>query len=325
MTEIIKVIDPQNDFLERTPKEQQIIDYYYKREWTRAAANSICQGEITSDFFRYAKDSADILYAYLQDGSIRGFAFVNTINYDNDPSEPLENWYLNLICISPDIKPRTRATANNSKKPSGKLLIEKIQEDAAQDSKGLKLRAIDTVITYYNKLGFKLSREDGKIIEHVDEKLSSLLAIQKQLNLFKLKKISLTPEEKTKLETDKLKIITSGRFMSAIPDYFTTLNKQGKEDTIELINEGFYMLAPKIQTFLSKSKVIKDSDSSLIELIHSKIEKTNHVNNLPGTKKKYKKKQSKKKQNKQSKNKQSKKKQNKQSKKKQKKQNKRNR
>ena len=117
MTEIIRVNDPQNFSLKRTPEEKKIVDAYYKREWVKAASSTICQGEISGDFYRYAKDSADILYSYLQDGSIRGFAFVNTINYDNDPSDPLDNWYLNLICISPDIKPKTRATANNSRKP----------------------------------------------------------------------------------------------------------------------------------------------------------------------------------------------------------------
>ncbi len=308
MTEIIRVDDPQNLSLTRTPDEKKVVDAYYKREWVKAAASSICQGEISGDFYRYAKDNADILYSYLQDGSIRGFAFVNTINYDVDPNEPLDNWYLNLICISPDIKPKTRATANNSKKPSGKTLIERIQHDAALVDKGLKLRAIDSVITYYNKLGFQLSREDGKLIEHVEEKLENLLVIQKQLNLDKLKKINLTFEEKSKLETDKLKIIMSGRFMSAIPDYFTTLNKDGKEATKDLINEGFYMFSPKIQTFLTESKPIKGTDTSLVDLIQTKIEPKNNKSNLPGKKKSSKKKSSKKQSKKPKKKKSSKKK-----------------
>ena len=66
MTEIIRVDDPQNFSLTRTPEEKKIVDAYYKREWVKAASSTICQGEISGDFYRYAKDSADILYSYLQ-------------------------------------------------------------------------------------------------------------------------------------------------------------------------------------------------------------------------------------------------------------------
>jgi hypothetical protein len=326
MIEIIRVNDPQNPSLKRTLKEQKVINDYYQRKWVKAAINTICQQGISADFYRYAKDSADILYSYTQDSSIRGFAFVNTINYDNDPIEPLDSWYLNLICISPDTKPQTRSKEQNSKKPSGKDLIERIKQDAAKENKNVKLRALDNVITYYSKIGFNLGREDGTIIERVDEKLASLLTIQKKLNLDKTKQKELTNEERDTLEKEKTKIITSGRFMSAIPDYFTTLNKEGKDATKELIDEGFYMFSPKIQQFLSESEPIKDQDSSLVDLIQYKqhynrvrntlsgYEANNERNNFPGMSKKQSKKQSKKKSKKQSK-KQSKKKSKKKSKK----------
>ena len=298
MIEIIRVNDPQNTSIKRTHIEQKIINDYYQRKWVKAATNTICQQGISPDFYRYAKASADILYSVKQDTTIRGFAYVNTINYDKDPIEPLDSWYLNLICISPDTKPNTRSKETNSKKPSGKDLIEIIKQDAAKEGKNIKLRALDNVITYYSKLGFKLGREDGTIIERIDEKLTRLLFIQKKLNLDKTKHNELNDKERETLEKEKMKIITSGRFMSSIPDYFTTLNKEGKEATKELIDEGFYMFSPKIQQFLYESKPIKDQDSSLIYLIQSKqpnniiinthdgYEANNERNNFPGTSKK---------------------------------------
>lgn len=114
-----------------------------------------CKGDVANDFVIYSLYNCDYLFVNISNDNIRGFACVTQID---------DYLYVDLIC-NLDYHPMT--TRSEYEKFKGKDMISKIIEKGKELSlRHIKLKAIESVITYYLYLGFKLlhnpSSELGK-------------------------------------------------------------------------------------------------------------------------------------------------------------------
>lgn len=196
------------------------------------ASNNFCHGEITAAFFEEALEEADILYKISiktkHGTNLRGFSMINT--HDSNGDE-LSEWYINLICISKYDGLTLRSGLNSKHKIAGRDLINAIIQDANQKGKDVKLKAVDNVIGYYFKLGFKLALPNGSEMKRFDYEMIKIL--------------SGLQRKKTKTNSNLAKInsiLKNPRLTSAVEYYWSVLSTDGKEAADKLIENGYTMV-----------------------------------------------------------------------------------
>ena len=226
------------------------------------AVSGFCHDQIGSTFFEIAKLQADIAFiSTINTGSglnVRGFALVNTMNYEEDETKPSDTWYINLVCMAKAYQgPTLRNGLGYYESPTGQELINHILYKAAKAGKRVSLNAIDTVIGYYgHKFNFELATKRDETIISANKSLNDLAEIQKQLNKHEIGKDILDSHTKKMLEERKAKILRSGSFKSATKDFFTKLDKKGHEAVENAGHtEGWYMISPELDTEFIKDIV----------------------------------------------------------------------
>lgn len=124
---------------------------YYSQEILKNARVQFCQGKIGEQFIYETLQECDYLFVHKFENDIRGFA---TIYYYSDNANKTY-LYINLICNSIFHSMKTRAT-KDLRRIGGKAIIERVMQLAQQlGCDYVKLSAIDAVIPYYYKLGFR--------------------------------------------------------------------------------------------------------------------------------------------------------------------------
>jgi hypothetical protein len=136
--------------LERGPDEVEL-DHYI--EGIKGSAyHTLCQQKIGGEFIKESLDTCDYLFVHKYGEDIRGFATVKDFNGDDDA----KYLYIDLICNS-GWGMETRSTSDVSGARAGaRAIIDKIIEKGRElHASYIKLNAIDLVISYYWKLGFR--------------------------------------------------------------------------------------------------------------------------------------------------------------------------
>ena len=268
-----------------TTDEKEIQEWLPSSQYT---VSGFCHDQIGSTFFEIAKLQADIAFiSTINTGSglnVRGFALVNTMNYEEDEVEPSDTWYINLVCMAKAYQgPALRSRLGIVKSPTGQDLINHILYKAAEAGKRVSLNAIDTVIGYYGlNFKFELATKRNETIISANEKLNDLAGIQKMLNNHENEKDTLDSRTLELLEERKSKILSSGSFKSATQNYFRKLDKEGHEAVENAgYTEGWYMISPELDTEFIKDIVRRK------ELEYSEVPYIDKI--FPGSKQKNKK------------------------------------
>ena len=140
-----------NDLLRVIDDEYEL--EYYKEKFTTKEILTICKGDIGEEFVDIEKKNADYIVIHYSNAgteNIRGFAFVNVLR-----NKETKYLYISLICNISDHKMVRRS--EKTSKLGGRNIIEAVINIAKKNNiTRIKLSAIDTVITYYKKLGFDL-------------------------------------------------------------------------------------------------------------------------------------------------------------------------
>ena len=228
------------------------------QEWlpsSQYAVSGFCHNQIGSTFFEVAKLQADIAFISTIEThngvNIRGFALVNTMNYEEDEVEPSDTWYINLVCMGKQYSgPTLRSRLGVAKSPTGQDLINHILYKAAEAGKRVSLNAIDSVIGYYGvKFKFVLATKRNETIISANKRLNDLAGIQKIMNNHENGKDTLDSHTLEMLDRRKNKILSSGSFKSATQNYFRKLDKEGHEAVENAGHtEGWYMISPELDT-----------------------------------------------------------------------------
>jgi len=164
-----------------------LYDYYKDRVLRHGF--KICMKKISVGFIKESLDMCDYLiihrYTYTEEGDepgIRGFACIQEIT---DPDEYL---YVDLICNYPYHKMKTRV-GDTMIRYGGKHMLETVRELAViKGVPKVKLSALDDVITYYSRFGYKF--DDDRIREEKGKELvKALREAQKTKNEEETKKI----------------------------------------------------------------------------------------------------------------------------------------
>ena len=201
-----------------------------------------CREQIGKEYAKESlEDRASKIYVLKNSkGEIRGFASV--IIYNNSKNK---YYYIDLICTAEYHKMKTRA---NIDKVSGKDLMNKIIEDAVKDkAQYIKLKAIESVISYYNIVfGFNFKNK----VYNLEEK-------QKETNL--IKELIKVQNESKKLKEEGItqRFLKSKReFIKAIEGYYTEADLRQRLATpnfSDKIENGFTMYK-QLQNFTGKGK-----------------------------------------------------------------------
>jgi hypothetical protein len=146
------------------PDELANLQYYIDRIKTNART-ILCQKMIGEQFAEDSLDNCDLLFVHEYDGDIRGFA---TVKYYIDPRDATkEYFYIDLICNAPWHSMATRSVSDmneaygdqaNQVRMGAKDIIDKIVEVGKTNAYRIsfvQLKAIDSVISYYWRLGFR--------------------------------------------------------------------------------------------------------------------------------------------------------------------------
>ena len=113
-----------------------------------------CQDMVSSNFIEEAFQKADIVYIAIVNKKPRCFACVN----DRE-----DHYYIDLICCAPYSRVRTRH-GYIEQKLTGKNILEQIRRDAIHHRKKyIKLSALEGVITYYHRYGYRFIRRCGDV------------------------------------------------------------------------------------------------------------------------------------------------------------------
>ena len=133
---------------------------------------SYCKGEVGNEFVLQSINTCDYLFVNISNEDIRGFACVTKLD---------DYLYVDLIC-NLDYHPMT--TRSEYEKFKGKDMILKIIKLGRDlGLKYIKLKALESVITYYLYLGFKLlhypSSEIGK--QKLSDNLKALRSKEEEI------------------------------------------------------------------------------------------------------------------------------------------------
>ena len=150
----------------------------YTLEIKKNARVHYCQGKIGESFVNDTLDECDWIFVHTFNGEIRGFACVNYY-LDNKGNEYL---YIGLICNSlfHSMASSSRTTGDD-RRIGGKGIIDRIINLGLQLNVAyIELNAIDEVIPYYYKLGFRFMNVD--LEEKAQNLVQSLRGAQIQDN-----------------------------------------------------------------------------------------------------------------------------------------------
>ena len=167
-----------SDVLIFNKDDQEDEFWHYVTEIKKNARVHYCQGKIGEQFVTDTLDGCDWVFVHTFNRDIRGFACV-TINSDKNGKEYL---YIDLICNSMfhSMASSSRHTGDD-RRIGGKGIIDKVINLGLELNVAyIKLSAIDDVIPYYYKLGFRFMNVEleGKATELVE----SLRESQKEEN-----------------------------------------------------------------------------------------------------------------------------------------------
>ena len=141
----------------------------YSREILKNARVEFCQGKIGEQFIYETLNECDYLFVHKFQNDIRGFATI--YHYSDNAGKTY--LYINLICNSIFHSMKTRAT-KDLRRIGGKAIIERVIQLAQQlGCDYVKLSAIDAVIPYYYKLGFRFL--SAPLNSEIERKASGLV------------------------------------------------------------------------------------------------------------------------------------------------------
>lgn len=124
---------------------------YYSNEIQKNAHVQYCQGKINEQFIYETLQQCHYLFVHKFEGDIRGFATI--YHYIDDTNN--DYLYIDLICNSIFHSMKTRAN-QDLRRIGGKAIIENVIQLAQHlGCSYVKLNAIDSVIPYYYKIGFR--------------------------------------------------------------------------------------------------------------------------------------------------------------------------
>ena len=216
MTELLRVIE--------NPDE---LDYF--KDWLKDRdISKLCKGQIGEEFIEYEKLNADYMVIHYTNNnteSIRGFAFVK-----EDKDKDGKFLYISLICNLNNHNMKTR-TAEKGRSVGGRDIIESVIKLAKNKHiDRVKLSAIDSVITYYKKLGFDFDNKPSR-----KRKIENIL-----------KGLSSTDAEKRKKSLDVLYSYQKG--------YFNEHNQSKRDPKSFITDTGISMAIKTKKSASSKSK-----------------------------------------------------------------------
>ncbi|MDC1321022.1 hypothetical protein N8261_03585 [Flavobacteriaceae bacterium] len=123
---------------------------HYIDEIKKSAQYALCGGKIGKDFIDSSLDNSTFLFVHKYGDDIRGFATIQSYT----DTEGVAYLYIDLICNS-EWGMSTRSS-NPSARAGAKHIIEKVIELGRHMNVGyIKLNAIEDVIGYYWRLGFR--------------------------------------------------------------------------------------------------------------------------------------------------------------------------
>ena len=165
-----------SDVLIFNKDDQEDEFWYYVTEIKKNARVQYCQGKIGEQFVTDTLDGCDWVFVHTFNRDIRGFACV-TIDLDKNGNEYL---YIDLICNSMFHSMATRETGDD-RRIGGKGIIDKVINLGLELNVAyIKLSAIDDVIPYYYKLGFRFMNIE--LEDKAKELVESLRESQKEDN-----------------------------------------------------------------------------------------------------------------------------------------------
>jgi hypothetical protein len=295
--------------------------YIDSETWT----NGLCHSDIGNDFFEVALEQADLVFiSSIHTGSsnIRGFAFVNIFNYEDDPKRLNDTWYINLVCMADRYKGavtrRGTLPGDDDLQPTGKALINEILYRAAINGKRVTLKAIDTVLGYYNsQFGFRLANPIDNSIISADKELKDLAKLQVNINKishnykeyissrqtaenskwvnvdyndeYGVKEVSEVGEgskyykELQKYESDKNKVLRSAKFKSSVSNFFKNFDRYGQEAVEDYgRNDGYYMISPEIESEYIQRLIIdiRNHDQKRLKILEQQYISAEHEQNI---------------------------------------------
>lgn len=166
---------------------------YFSNEILKNAEVQFCKKQIGKQFITDTLNDCHYLFVHKFEDDIRGFATI--YHYSDDENKTY--LYINLICNSVFHSMKTRASVD-LRRMGGKAIIENVI-NLARDlgCNYVKLSAIDEVIPYYYKLGFRFV--NASLESHIEPKAAGLVS-----DLYEAQKDDLTPE----IERNMKQIIT---------------------------------------------------------------------------------------------------------------------
>lgn len=214
--------------------QPQLFDKY-SSEIIKNREKTLCNNEVSYDFFYESIDIAEYLFVHLFNHEIRGFACVN---FDNKPHRHL---YINLICNAKFHNMKTRKN-KSAIKLGGKHMIQKIISlGRKMKVKYIELSAIKNVITYYYTLGFTFKNN----YKNLDAIMSELYNAQKEKDEIKREKI--------------LKKITGKYYDGFYNEHFQRNlgNEKNERRLYPIENDGIPMIYYIKPTSICKGKTMK--------------------------------------------------------------------
>tara|TARA_B100000214_G_C23927622_1_gene609139 strand:- start:404 stop:1210 length:807 start_codon:yes stop_codon:yes gene_type:complete len=167
--------------------------YHFSNEIKKNAEIQFCKKQIGKQFIEDTLDDCHYLFVHKFEDDIRGFATIYHYLDENNKTY----LYINLICNSVFHSMKTRATVD-LRRMGGKAIIEHVIHLARNlGCNYVKLSAIDEVIPYYYKLGFRFV--NVSLESNIEPKAAGLVS-----DLYKSQRDDLTPE----IERNMKKIIT---------------------------------------------------------------------------------------------------------------------
>lgn len=169
-------------------------DIIGKHSFTR-----LCNKSVAGKYVKYSLERCDLLFVNVDENDdVRGFA---TIIFDK------LGIYIDVICSSALYHPMVRRSGEFLHF-SGKHIIEYVKDYAKENKiKYIHLSALESVITYYYKLGFRFFGNDGDLNEELSKRESKLMSdlreskstseIEKNLNKVIIRKYPGYLSEKT--------------------------------------------------------------------------------------------------------------------------------
>jgi len=213
---------------------------------TKIVTNAItyCHNQVGKQYVRESlEERADMVYISKNSrGEIRGFASV-IIGKDTHNKT---YYYIDLICNAKEHSMKLRSDISRIR---ASLLMNKIIYDAKkQKVKYIKLKALESVISYYNKLyGFNFKNK----IYSRKEKQREAKVISELYHIIKESRIT----DNEKMIEDFIK--SKREFIKAVEGYYTEEDRRERPTEImfsDRIHNGFTMYKPLIDIIRSKTK-----------------------------------------------------------------------